>query len=192
MSLSAALAACALFVAPQTLAAVISVESGGNPLAINVNHAKNPPSPRDAAEAERVAKSYIARGYSVDLGLMQVNSRNLRALGVTVADMFDPCRNVQAGATVLSGDYATAIRSGIHGEQNALRVALSYYNTGSPERGFENGYVARYYLDASPAIVRDIAGPSGRLKHPTSPYTADTTIPIPDDYFQQVAEKSGG
>ena len=83
----AAVLACAPNVAPVTLEAVIRVESGGNPWAINVNGLRAQPAPAaSAAEAARMAESYILRGYSVDLGLMQVNSRNLVALGTTTLD----------------------------------------------------------------------------------------------------------
>ena len=93
-----ALLACAPNVAPITLQAVVRVESGGNPLALNVNGIRvQPPPARDAREAARVAESYIARGYSVDIGLMQVNSRNLAALGTTVEQVLDPCTNLHAG-----------------------------------------------------------------------------------------------
>ena len=70
-----ALLACAPNIAPVTLEAVIRVESGGNPLAINVNGLPVQPAPAaTVAEAAQIAESFILRGYSVDLGLMQVNS----------------------------------------------------------------------------------------------------------------------
>ena len=75
---------------------------------------------------------------------MQVNSRNLQALGIAVFQAFDPCTNIRAGATILSADYADASRLRGPG-QAALQAALSAYNTGDFYRGFENGYVARYY-----------------------------------------------
>ena len=75
----AALLACALNVAPVTLEAVIGVESGGNPLALNVNGLAGPqPRAGTPDEAATIARRYIAAGYSVDIGLMQINSRNLR------------------------------------------------------------------------------------------------------------------
>lgn len=53
----AALLACAPNVAPATLEAVIRVESGGNPLAINVNGLPVQPAPAaTAAEAAQTAE----------------------------------------------------------------------------------------------------------------------------------------
>jgi type IV secretion system protein VirB1 len=185
----AALLACAPNIAPVTLEAVIRVESGGNPLAINVNGLPVQPAPvATAAAAARTAESYIQLGYSVDLGLMQVNSRNLVALGTTVERVLDPCTNVRDGTAILTADYAEAASSRGDG-QPALRAALSAYNTGSFYRGFANGYVARFYGPAGvPALaggLRDTAAtaasamraaPSSSPPPPPNPYTADTSV----------------
>ena len=78
--IAAALLACAANVAPVTLAAVIRVESTGNPLALHVNGLVGPqPHPTTVADAVNLAEHAIRLGYTVDLGLMQVNSRNLAA-----------------------------------------------------------------------------------------------------------------
>ena len=180
------LAACAPYVAPATLEAVISVESGGNPLAIHVNHGPNPPAAHTLKEAAAKAAHLIGQGYSVDLGLMQVNSRNLVALGYSVEDMFNSCTNVEAGATILTEDYARAVLSATPG-QPALRVALSLYNTGSPVDGFANGYVSRYYISFRPSLIHTLAGPTGRFKD-TNPYEAATEVEIPKTYFREVSE----
>ena len=133
--------ACAPSVHPKTMAAIVMTESGGNQLAINVNGTRNPRPAANLATAVQTARSYIAAGYSVDLGLAQINSRNLARLGLTVEQMFVPCANLAASARILSMNYRAAGRTG--DAQQALRVAFSMYNTGDPARGFGNGYVAR-------------------------------------------------
>jgi type IV secretion system protein VirB1 len=179
--ISPVLLACAPNVAPTTLQAIFEVESGGNALALNVNGIRvQPPPTRDAKEAAQVAESYIARGYSVDIGLMQVNSRNLAALGTTVEQVLDPCTNIHAASTILTVDYAEAARTRGDG-QSALQAALSAYNTGDFYRGFANGYVARYYGPGGvPALtggVREIAAAKRSApSQPPDPYTADTTV----------------
>ena len=183
--IAASLLACAPNVAPATLEAVISVESGGNPLALNVNGlAVQPPPARDVSDAERVAASFIARGYSVDLGLMQVNSRNLVELGLTVQQVLDPCTNIRGGATILTADYAAAARTRGDG-QPALQAALSAYNTGDFYRGFANGYIAHYYGPGGvPGLTRSgrEAIASGKMANPeiaprpANPFTADTSV----------------
>ena len=178
------LADCAPFVAPTTLAVVIQVEAERNPLAVHVNGLDHQPAPLlSQDEAIATAEHFIALGYSVDLGRMQVNSRNLAALGVTVAQMLEPhsCDNVRVGADILAGDYGRAVA--LYGEgQQALRAALSAYNTGSFYRGAS--YVARYVGPPVPALQRQVHtsanGVVGMLPQtvpvsgPVSPYAADT------------------
>lgn len=158
--------ACAPAVAPQTIQQIIHVESRGNELAINVNKGKLGRQPTDAADAAALAKEYIQKGYSVDLGLMQINSKNLAGLGYTVEDMFEPCKNLAAGARVLSTFYANA-RPKYETEQDALRAALSAYNTGNFINGFTNGYLALYGQSSGPVTLTRI-----------NPFTADSAVPF--------------
>jgi type IV secretion system protein VirB1 len=174
--IAAALLACAANVAPITLQAVIEVESRGNPVALHVNGIEAQPVASDTAEAARLAENYITRGYSVDIGLMQVNSRNLQALGLTIRQAFDPCTNITVGATILTADYADASRLKGPG-QAALQAALSAYNTGDFVRGFENGYLSRYYGRSAPAPMT-VAARISRAVVPTGPdpYTSSTSV----------------
>ena len=134
---------CAPSVAPQTLAAIAHVESRFDPLAIGVNRGPRPAGrARDAAEAVTIARRLIASGANLDLGLAQINSANLGWLGLSVEAAFDPCRNLAAAATVLQAGYRPLARTA-EARQAALRVALSRYNTGDPQRGFLNGYVGK-------------------------------------------------
>lgn len=188
--------ACAPNVSPQTIAAIIQVESGGNQFALGVNGPiQKRPRPKNAAEAARLARFYIEKGYSVDLGLMQINSRNLRGLGYTVEEILEPCNNLKAGSRILSRGYAGAVKR--YGEgQEALRAALSAYNTGNYEHGFKNGYVAKYYRGKGISVTIQASTPKlpaqtlaavkpapakpglpvDPLKEPINPYTADTTV----------------
>ena len=97
---------CAPMVAPTTIAAIIQIESGGNSLAIGVNAAGvKKPHPKTIQEAVIIASYYIQQGYTVDLGLMQINSRNLKGLGLTLEQALDPCQNIQAGSRILTRSY---------------------------------------------------------------------------------------
>src|SRR3546814_6109728 len=62
-------------------------------------------------------------------------------LGLTWDTVFKQCANVEAAGRVLLSNFRTA-KTG-RTPQEALRVALSMYNTGPQSRGFRNGYVAR-------------------------------------------------
>lgn len=156
---AAALAArCAPSVAPQTLLAIVAVESGFEPLAIGVNGAPRlTVTATTPAQAAAKAAALIAAGRNLDLGVAQINSRNLRPLGLGLAEAFDPCRNLAASARLLTRDYARS-RADQVGAQPALRATLSYYNTGDPSRGFGNGYVAKVTAAAAhivPALAVD-------------------------------------
>jgi|GEM_PF-1103151 len=149
---------CAPNVAPETIAAIIQVESGGNAFALGVNGPINKrPRPQTIQETTSLARYYMSLGYSVDLGLMQINSNNLAGLGYSVEEILDPCNNIRAGSRILSRGYAGAVKRFGPG-QDALRAALSAYNTGNYEQGFKNGYVAKYYpgkgirMDVSSAL----------------------------------------
>src|SRR3954470_7396840 len=147
-------ATCAPGVAPETLAALAGTESGFNPNAIHDNTANRSYFPPDQAEAIRTATPLLAAGHSVDLGIMQINSRNFTWVGLTVESAFDPCESIRAGATVLTG--------------------FSKYNTGSPTRGFSNGYVQRVLsrgrqLPIVPAVQKDTPSQESQQASPPRP-----------------------
>ena len=181
-------AECARQVHPKTMDAVVQVESDGRVLALKVNRLRTqPPQPATADAAVQTAEAWIARGYSVDIGLGQINSRNLAALGLTVRAVLDPCTNLRSAAAILAANYAGAVQRVGEG-QLALGMALSAYNTGSYDRGFSNGYVARYAAryavpalsGAAPIPPRTFQGHAvfampARAARP-NPLTADTTV----------------
>ena len=134
---------CAPQVAPATIRAIVKVESGSNPLAINVNGGwRLGRQPRELDEAKAWLRWLMARGHSVDVGLMQVNTANFASVGLTPDNAFDPCRNLAAGAALLRDAYRRT-RATQPDSQLALRQALSTYNTGNAQQGFRNGYVVR-------------------------------------------------
>jgi type IV secretion system protein VirB1 len=137
---------CAPSVVPETVLAIIQTESSREPFALNVNGGRQPAPQNNAADAAATSCRFIVAGYSVDLGLGQINSRNMRWLGLTWETVFDPCTNIAALARVLTTNYHAA-KPG-RDPQTALRVALSMYNTGSQTRGFRNGYVAKVERNA--------------------------------------------
>lgn len=137
-------ARCAPQIHPVTLTALVLQESQANPYAIGINGgtARLERQPRNYAEAVATAGWLKANGHNFDAGLGQVNVKNLGWLGLDVADLFDPCVNLRASATVLADCYVRASK-GQGGGQAALRSALSCYNTGNFRRGFANGYVEK-------------------------------------------------
>ena len=147
-------AACAPSIDQGVLLSVAKVESGFEPLAIGVNSKpRRSLAPISRQQAVDTASKLIAAGANIDLGLGQINSRNLAPLGLTVSDAFDPCINLASSAKILIEGYG---RSGSQRgqEHQALLTALSLYNTGHRRRGFENGYVARVVRTASQLAPR--------------------------------------
>ncbi len=140
--IAAALLACAANIAPATLNAVVAVESRGDPLAILDNTTRRSWHPHDQAAAIALAQRLVAAGHRVDLSLMQVDSANLPALGLSIAQAFDPCTNIRAGGTILTADYAQARQRWGDG-QIALQHALVAYNSG--RFWGDRAYLARYY-----------------------------------------------
>ena len=168
---------CAPSVAPETMLSIVQVESRFDPLAINVNGAADPPPARTKEEAIRTAEGLIRSGRSVDLGLGQINSKNLDWLGMSVADTFEPCRNLAGAAKVLEAGYLSAVR--VAPQQQALRMAFSAYNTGDHRRGFANGYVARVEKAAS-QVVPALGGA----------YAAEPDAPPPAQLAQEIAAEN--
>lgn len=141
---------CAPAIEPRTMAAIVKHESGFKPNAIGINRGGRLQwQPRDKTEAVVTATWLIEQGYNIDMGLGQINSANLRRLGLTVNDVFDPCTNLRAAARILGDNLSLASKSQTD-PQKRLHVALSYYNTGSPTRGFNNGYVRKVMANMAP------------------------------------------
>ncbi|TNV16131.1 lytic transglycosylase domain-containing protein [Buttiauxella sp. B2] len=137
---------CAPDVHPVTINALIDTESGRNPYAVaNVsdNESKQFKSLSSAIayvnNLERQGKNYSA-------GLMQINSKNFKAYGLDNNTVFDVCKNIEAGAKILTDNYA-AQKEG--GEQKKIRNALSRYYSGNDKRGYvkEINYDGKSYVE---------------------------------------------
>jgi type IV secretion system protein VirB1 len=134
---------CAPSAPASALVSIVRVESGFMPYLIRRNGAHERVfRPGTAAAAAELARSLIAEGANVDLGLAQINSRNLGTLGLSVEAAFDPCRNVAAAAEVLNRGYEQALRVD-RANRPILEMAYSIYNTGRTTAGLRNGYAAK-------------------------------------------------
>jgi type IV secretion system protein VirB1 len=161
--LSSLILTCGVVADMDLLAAIVRVESRGNPLALAVNgtvELVRPP--RDRDDAVRMARWLASHGYNFDAGVAQVNSANFARLGLDAASVFEPCANLRGAAIVLEECRGRALQLGLSGER-ADSAALSCYNTGHLTRGVANGYVAAVraaYARAVPSSSwrRDRAG----------------------------------
>nr|WP_227747037.1 lytic transglycosylase domain-containing protein [Paraburkholderia franconis] len=144
---------CAPNVDVVTLAALVRTESGFNPLAIGVVGAHLAHQPASLAEALATVQVLETRGYSYSVGLSQVNNRNFAKYGETAATLFEPCRNLRAGAAILTDCFARSSRAPVD-QQMALRAALSCYYSGNFTTGFRAGYVGKVVMSARMNAVR--------------------------------------
>jgi type IV secretion system protein VirB1 len=160
---------CAPGIALEAIVPQVHVESHFNELAIGVNNGPKVQA-RSFAEAVTLATRYIQAGYSVDLGLAQFNSKNLRRLGLTIEQTFDPCTLLRAASAVLAENYSQVSpnRSGV----DAINATWSLYNSGSRTRGIRNGYVGKVWKAAADLVpqMRAILG-TGQLPQ-LGPYWA--------------------
>ena len=62
------------------MTAIVKVESGGNPWAININKANQRllAQPQTKAQAEAWVRWFVANGYTIDIGLAQINIKNIQ------------------------------------------------------------------------------------------------------------------
>ena len=151
-----------------TLSAIVSVESGANQYAMQIDFPKTllrrwhlpagtivlQRPPTNAQEALAWLRYFESHGIFVDLGLMQVSSYEAKRRKIDPETLLDPCTNLRAGWQILEDAYRIEVTTYGPG-QMALQHALSRYNTGDTARGFDNGYVQRV-----------LAAP-GRLPSPT-------------------------
>ena len=139
---------CAASVSLDILSGIASVESKFHPYAIGVG-GSNPRSiyPKTHAEAVQIAQQLIEAGERFDAGIAQINVENWDWLGLSASTVFDVCTNLTAAEVVLRDGYDRARAAG-KGKSDALRIALSTYNTGHSKRGVTNGYVGKVLSDA--------------------------------------------
>jgi type IV secretion system protein VirB1 len=160
-----------------TLNAIIRVESGGNPNAMQIDFPRTllkqwhlpegtlrlKRQPTTEREALEWLEYFERRNISVDLGLMQVSTAEAHRRGLPAESLLDPCFNLRAGWQILDNAYQLETKTYGPG-QEALQHAISRYNTGDTQRGIDNGYLARVIaaLKQSPATNSPVRGENRR------------------------------
>ena len=145
---------CAPAVHPDTIAAVVRVESGFNPYAIGVVGGRLERQPKNKEEAIATAQALKEAGWNFSVGIGQVNRYNLPKYNLTLQDAFEPCKNLAVGAEILKDCYQRAASAGIAQGQQSLQAALSCYYSGNFTRGFtpdspgEPSYVQKVLANA--------------------------------------------
>lgn len=140
---------CVPNIAQAAMTAIVQVESKGNPLAINLNKGyKLQFQPQSKAQAQKWIEYLNKHDYNFDIGLAQVNIKNVNKSDYKATDLLDPCTNLKLGSSILIKNYTTALPSSKSPDE-AWQKAVSAYNTGNFHNGFTNGYVGRVYASAN-------------------------------------------
>lgn len=146
---------CAPTVAPQTMAAVVNVESGFNPYAIGVVGGRLARQPKTRDEAVATAKALASDGWNFSVGVAQVNRYNLPKYQVSYEQAFDACTNLRVGSKILEECFVRASK-GTPEPQAALHAALSCYYSGNFTRGFKPDVAGK------PSYVQKVLASAGQ------------------------------
>lgn len=140
---------CSIGVALSTMRAIIKTESRGNPFAIGINgrlYLKY--QPKNYRQAY-VWLEYLEKyHYNIDIGIAQINIKNVHKYGYKAVDMLDPCANIKLANIILLKSFKKLKQDNIP-DNKALFMTISAYNTGSYQLGFQNGYVKRVLTNAT-------------------------------------------
>lgn len=127
---------CAAFVSPETLAGVVSLESGFAPFNIRINSGlplKQQPATK--AEAIEVATTLVAEQQDIQLGLSGISLEDLGKSKLSIADAFDPCLNLKTTAHLLDGYYRHAVEENFDPIRAEKRMLRSWYGRGDASIG---------------------------------------------------------
>lgn len=130
------MAKCAPKVPTEVLKKILHHESGGRALAVGLNSEllQLKKQPKNQRQAEELIRVLDAAGLSYDVGVGQVNSKNLIRWGVNPVAALDVCHNLGLAQKVYM-DCASRYKT--------ISKILSCYNTNDPIKGVKNGYVSK-------------------------------------------------
>lgn len=139
---------CSPSVSPKTMVALVKTESNGNPWAIGLNGVRLRYQPKSESQAMAWVRYLDKNNYNFDVGLGQVNIKNIRKHGSKPEELVsNTCLNLQISGKILTQNYIQASKT-TKDPQTALRKALSMYNTGNQYGGFNNGYINKVLINA--------------------------------------------
>jgi type IV secretion system protein VirB1 len=140
ITLATLMMTCAPLVHPTTLRALVEVESGGNPFAVSINYPQalalagigQPPfaQPRSAREALSLSQSLLAQGFSVSIGLAQINVERWAGRDLRIERLFNPCTNLMVAQRVLLECDSNQPQRTVPNPSLRLRRTLACYNAG--------------------------------------------------------------
>lgn len=135
------IAQCAPQVSPVLMQALVKQESAFNPYAIGIDSGGEAvrPQPTSLQEAVKKAGEMQAAGKRFSVGIAQIHISNVQAAGLSLEQVFDPCKNLSLGQGILFNFYRTAVKEGYAGI-DAVWAALRGYNSGSVHKTISDKY----------------------------------------------------
>lgn len=189
IALSSLIQHCVPSIAQASMMSIVQIESRGNPLALGLNKGyKLQFQPQTKAQAHKWVEYLDKHNYNFDIGLAQVNIKNINKSEYSATDVLDPCTNLKLGSSILIKNYTNALVYS-KSSSEAWQKAISAYNTGNFHSGFTNGYVGRVYAntnktllalnnsnsDIPPIIDKHPQKYKSRLNMPSIPNTPDAS-----------------
>lgn len=165
----------------EVIASIARTESSFNPYAIGVVGGSIK-QPRNLQEAILAVRALRARGANFSVGLMQVNQSNFAKYGLNESNMFDPCSNIRAGASIFRNcfDRASQVYGSKYSYDSKLKFASSCYYSGNFSTGFrvdfrgQPPYVAKFFNN----LVRYRGGSQQRAVYQAPVYQAKTVTVV--------------
>lgn len=151
---------------PQIMHGIIKQESSFNPYAIGVVNGKLNRQPTSKAEAIVAVKKLQSMNMNFSMGLAQVNKIHMESFGFTAENIFEPCENVKAGATIFNTCYVSAKKK-FGDTSHAIDAALSCYYSGNFTTGFKRwGNDKTPYVDSVRAQMKTYAQRPAKIGTP--------------------------
>jgi type IV secretion system protein VirB1 len=143
-------AQCAPQIPAELMAAIVSVESGFEPLAVRASAKLT--KAKSTGDGLATVVGHRDDGTPITWGLAGLTEERLRRNGFSIADGFDPCRSLQAAAAILAPALNAATGSGLP-PKKAERRALATYFVRETWRGWTADAYADRVLDERTRLV---------------------------------------
>lgn len=132
-------------VSPDTMSAVITVESAYNPFAIGVVGGRLERQPKNINEAIATATMLEKNGWNYSVGIAQINKKNFKKYGLTIETAFENCKNINTGAKILQDCYRNSLTTVKGSKDQHLARAFSCYYSGRFDSRAGYGYAKKVF-----------------------------------------------
>lgn len=131
---------CAPAVPAELLAAIATVESGLDPLSLRARNGLEAVASAGAGVSALVGQ--LDAGQDVAIGLMGLDARSLGGEGLSYADAFDACRNLEAAGRIVDQLWKAAERMGLSPSKAERHAVRAYFARSLARLGTAEAYEA--------------------------------------------------